>query len=185
MSRMANRREFLRGAIGLMAPALLSAAGKPRQILLIRHGEKTGDKTDPNLNPRGYARAAALPDLFAGRFDTPQFLFATLRSAHSNREVETIEPLARRLHLEIDSRFADEEFAALAKELLAKPVYSGKNLLICWHHGRIPEFAAALGVSHPPSPWPDEQFDRVWKIEYSGAGVQFTDLPQHLLEGDS
>lgn len=168
-----------------MAPALLRAAGKPRQILLIRHGEKNGDKSDPHLNPRGYARAAALVRLFPTRFDTPQFLFATHQSAHSNREVETIEPLAGTLRLEIDSRFADEEYAALAKELLSKPAYGDKNLLLCWHHGRIPELAAALGVAHPPAPWPDAQFDRVWKIEYAGGSAKFTDLPQHLLEGDS
>jgi broad specificity phosphatase PhoE len=182
---MTSRREFLSAALGLMGPVLVRAAGGPRQILLIRHGEKTGDKSDPHLDPRGYARAAALAGLFPSRFDTPQFLFATHQSAHSNREVETIEPLARRLRLEIDSRFADEEYAAMAEELLSKPVYSGGNLLVCWHHGRIPELAAALGVSHPPAPWPDTQFDRVWKIEYSGGGVKFTDLPQHLLEGDS
>ncbi len=182
---MTNRRQFLSAALGLMAPALLRSAGKPRQILIIRHGEKTGDKTDPHLNPRGYARAAALVRLFPSRFDTPQFLFATHQSAHSNREVETIEPLAGALHMRIDSRFADEEYAALAKELLSRPVYADKNLLLCWHHGRIPELAAALGVSHPPAPWPDAQFDRVWKIEYSGGSAQFTDLPEHLLEGDS
>jgi broad specificity phosphatase PhoE len=182
---MISRREFLSTSFALLAPACLPAAPRPRQILIIRHGEKTGAKSDPHLNPRGAERAVALVRLFPAHFDTPQVLFATRRSAHSNREVETIEPLSHALHLGIDSRFADDDYAALAKELLAKPAYSRKNVLVCWHHGRIPELAAALGVAHPPKPWPDSQFDRVWKIEYSGAAVQFTDLPQHLLEGDS
>jgi hypothetical protein len=43
----------------------------PKQILIIRHAEKTGSKTDIHLNSRGYTRAAALPALFPVRFDTP------------------------------------------------------------------------------------------------------------------
>ncbi len=41
----------------------------PKEVLIIRHGEKLGDPTDdaeggPNLSIRGSARAAALPSLF-------------------------------------------------------------------------------------------------------------------------
>jgi phosphohistidine phosphatase SixA len=183
---MANRREFLSLALGLLAAVSLSSARrKPRQILLIRHGEKTGDKSDPHLNARGIARAAALHRLFPTRFETPQLLFATHQSAHSNREVETVEPLARALRLGINSHFADDDYRALATELLSKPAYAGRNLLVCWHHGRLPQLAEALGVAHPPSPWPDAQFDRIWRLDYTPAGLEFTDSPQHLLDGDS
>ncbi len=184
---MTNRREFLGASAALLANFLpvQASGGGPRRILLIRHAEKSGDKTDPHLNARGYARAAALARLFPARFEAPDFLLATKASAHSNRPVETITPLARALHLPIDKRFAEDECAALAKELLSRGRYSGKTMLICWHHGTIPALAAALGVVNPPSPWPDAQFDRIWLIQYAGRSVTLEDLPQHLLHGDS
>jgi hypothetical protein len=180
-----NRRRFLAASLSVLAAAELRAAAKPRQILLIRHAEKNGDKIDPHLNPRGYERAVALPRLFPARFDRPDFIFATGPSPHSNRPVETVTPLARSLHLKIDARFLNEDYQPLAKELLSKPLYSNKTVLVCWHHGNLPSLATALGVNHPPAPWPDAQFDRVWKIVYTAHAPTFADLPQQLLTGDS
>jgi hypothetical protein len=161
------------------------AAGGPKQIFLMRHAEKTAVKADPDLNPRGYQRASALVRLFPAGFDTPEFLFAAKASRHSNRPIQTITPLAHALHLPIDARFGDEEFAPLAKELLSNSRYSGMTVLVCWHHARIPAMAAKLGVARPPSHWPDARFDRIWKIQYTEGGVTLSDLPQHLLDGDS
>ncbi len=176
-----TRRDFL---CGLLSPFLARAdAGRPKQIYLIRHGEKTGDKSDIHLNPRGMERAAALSKLFPGRFEPPEVLFASHQSAHSNREVETIRPLAQSLHLPIDDSFADEDYARLARRLLTG--FAGKTILVCWHHGNLPAFAAALGVKNPPSPWPDTQFDRLWKISFGATGAVMENLPEHLLAGDS
>jgi phosphohistidine phosphatase SixA len=183
---MTNRREFLGVAAALLTSSRPGrASGKPKQILLMRHGEKSGSKDDPDLNKQGYLRAAALLRLFPGSFDTPEFLFASKASRRSNREIETLTPLARALHLQINGVYTDEEYPALASELLSNPRYSEKTLLVCWHHGNIPQFAARLGVAKPPSPWPDTQFDRIWKIQYPDGGVSMTDLPQHLLDSDS
>jgi hypothetical protein len=183
---MRNRREFLGAGAALFASCLPGrAAGGPKQILLMRHAEKDANTANPNLNARGYARAAALVRLFPARFDTPGFLFASKASQRSNRPVETIAPLARALHLPIDARFADEEFASLAGDLSSHSHYSGVTVLICWRHENIPRLAAMLGVASPPSTWPDAQFDRIWRIRYIGGGVTLDDLPQHLLDGDS
>ncbi|HUA63385.1 MAG TPA: hypothetical protein VML19_31815 [Verrucomicrobiae bacterium] len=69
----------------------------PKQILLIRHAEKSFAKADPHLNPRGLERAAALPKLFPGQFDTLGFIFAAAPSRHSNRPIVTVTPLSRAL----------------------------------------------------------------------------------------
>jgi hypothetical protein len=186
-----TRRELLVTSSRVFAGAVLSQGAafadgaKPKQILIIRHAEKTGLKTDMHLNPRGFQRAAALPRLFPAQFDTPDFIFATRISKHSNRPVETVTPLAKALHRRIDNRFGEDDYRPLAKEVLSRPAYAGKNVLVCWHHGRIPALAEALGFSHPPSPWPDTQFDRVWRVQYDGGSATMTDMPQHLLEGDS
>jgi phosphohistidine phosphatase SixA len=155
----------------------------PQQVYLIRHGEKTGDKTDIHLNPRGQQRAAALVKLFPARFESPDILFASKRSAHSDREVETIAPLSKALHLEINNRYLDDQYPALAKDVLAH--YRAKTVLVCWHHGNLPALAGALGVKNAPSPWPDTQFDRLWRIRFRGGAAAMEDLPEHLLDGDS
>lgn len=181
----------------LFAVALLAAAGvawgqgavsaqPPATILIIRHAEKLTDGRQ-DLSPVGYQRAALLPKLFDGsRADlpVPQVLFATHVSKHSNRPVETITPLAAALKLPIDSTMMDDDYAALAKELLSGK-YAGKVVLVAWHHGKIPQFAMALGAQPPYTPWPAEQFDRIWRIDYKDGKAVLTDLPQGLLPGDS
>jgi hypothetical protein len=181
----------------LFAVALLAAAGvawgqgaaspqPPATILIIRHAEKLTDGRQ-DLSETGYKRAALLPKLFDGsRSDlpVPQVLFATHVSKHSNRPVETITPLAAALKLPIDSTIMDDDYAALAKELLSGK-YAGKVVLVAWHHGKIPQLATALGAEPPYTPWPDGQFDRIWRIDYKDGKAVLTDLPQGLLPGDS
>src|SRR5258706_6497684 len=84
-------------------------AQPPATILLIRHAEKLTDGRI-DLSPTGFERARLLPKLFspAGArpaLPTPQVLFATHLSEHSNRPVQTVTPLAAALHLPIDDSF--------------------------------------------------------------------------------
>ena len=167
--------------------ALAQAPQPPATILLIRHAEKLTDGR-PDLAPAGFARAKAIPQLF-GRaaphnLPRPDFLFATHVSKSSNRPVETITPLSQAFGLSISSEVADKDFAALATELLSGK-YAGKVVLVAWHHGSIPAFAKALGATPPYDPWPETQFDRVWRIDYRDGKAALTDLPQGLLPGDS
>jgi broad specificity phosphatase PhoE len=167
-----------------------AAAQPPATILLIRHAEKLTDGRI-DLSPAGFARAKALPRLFGGEAATaphnlprPDFLFATHLSKHSNRPAETITPLSAALGLPISVEIDDKDFATLAKELLGGK-YAGKVVLVAWHHGSIPAFARALGAAPPYDPWPDAQFDRVWRIDYAGGKANLKDLPQELMPGDS
>jgi hypothetical protein len=157
---------------------------RPDCVLLMRHGEKSGRKSDIHLNARGQARAKALPTLFPGVFPAPDFIFATGATSNSNRPVETVMPLAKMLRLPVNSRFANDEYWLLVRELLTNEIYAAKNVLICWHHRKIPLMAAALGVTDTLPPWTEGQYDRVWRIEFKG-GISLSSLPQHLLPGDS
>jgi hypothetical protein len=165
-------------------------AQPPVTVMLIRHAEKLSDG-QMDLSPAGFARAKALPQLFGGagtaaphNLPRPDFLFATHVSKHSNRPVETITPLSAALGLPISHEIDDKDFATLAKELLSGK-YAGKVVLVAWHHGSIPALARALGVTPPYDPWPETQFDRVWRIDYAGGKATLTDLPQGLMPGDS
>jgi hypothetical protein len=155
-------------------------------VLLIRHAEKLTDGRI-DLSPTGFARAKDIPQLFIGAnptFPRPDALFATRQSKHSNRPFETIEPLSKALNLPINQEFAEDDSASLARLLLSGQ-YAGKVVLVAWHHGTLPQFAAALGVSPQPAPWPPTQFDRVWRIEWKEGKATLTDLPQDLMPGDS
>ena len=172
-------------------PAQPPAAGAPpATVLLFRHAEKLTDGRI-DLAPAGFARAKDLPEVFlpsAGgatpKFPRPDALFATHQSKHSNRPFETIQPLSQALNLPINTDFADDDYASLAKLLLSGQ-YAGKIVLVAWHHGTLPQFAAALGVEPQPAPWPPTQFDRVWRIDWHDGKPALTDLPQQLMPGDS
>jgi broad specificity phosphatase PhoE len=198
----------------------VSKSNGPKQVYIIRHGEKLGDATNdrdggPDLSIRGSARAAAIPSLFvpspatlsccplaAGvsgfqgsyvtvniqtntpRFQTPDFLFATQASSHSNRPVETVTPLSAALNLSLDSKHADAEYGKVATDILTNSKYADKTVLVCWHHGNIPNLAGALGVPNPPK-WPGTAFDRVWQVTFPGGAAMLDDLAQMLLYGDA
>jgi hypothetical protein len=163
-----------------------------RQVLLIRHAEKPPDEAmSVHLSLAGTKRAEALPELFMKSnnrpdpLSTPQFIFATKNSKHSHRPLETVTPLARKLNLAVNTDFADDDFAKLADEILKNPRYADKTILICWHHGTLPQLARKLGTGDAPAHIKGSVFDRVWKIEFNGEKASFSDRPQRLLPGDS
>jgi hypothetical protein len=118
------------------------------------------------------------------RFSTPEFLFAAQASKNSNRPVETVTPLSVALSLTCDDKHADADYAKLASDILTDSKYSGKVVLVCWHHGNIPNLATALGIANPPA-WPGSVFDRVWVISYSNGAASLANNAQMLLYGDS
>jgi len=159
----------------------------PKAVYIIRHAEKPEDPRDPNLSPQGIERAQALAKNCEKLFGKLDCLFAAETSAASARSVETIDPLAQAIHLEISSGVSNKDYSVLAAKLLADPEdYGGKTVLICWHHENIPELAKALHAADAPGNWMSEVFDRIWVFEYQSSGeVYFRDLPQNLLPGDS
>jgi phosphohistidine phosphatase SixA len=172
-------------AFGADQPPTAQPAG-PHIVLIIRHAEKPeGGEKDPNLSPRGFERAAALAKVIPANFPHPDFLIATKRSKGSNRPVETITPLSKALHEEIESTFKDDEAAQVAHEVLTEPKFAGKTVLIAWHHGKIPELAEALGVKDAPAKWNPAVFDRVWEITYENGIANWQNLPEKALPGDS
>lgn len=158
----------------------------PRRVLIIRHAEKPADDQNIHLSRQGDYRASALFKLFGpgGRLAGLQYLIAADKSKHSNRSVETLEPLANRLDEDVDHHFEEDEYKDLAKRIKTGKKYQGSTVLICWHHGTIPALAKALGVKAsnlPSKSWPDEVFDRVWIIDFDPPGlVAIRSEPQGL-----
>jgi len=177
----------------------------PQRIVILRHGEKPGDPgapdvpASPNLSPDGVARARMLETLIPAKFGEPDFLFAAASSNNSHRPVETVEPLAIKLGLG-SNRFIqtieNKDYGWLAQNLLAKPTYSEKLIVVCWHHGNIPALGQALGLKQSDyaflpemnghanpqgngNKWNAAEFNKFWILDYAAAGgVRFQSVDQ-------
>lgn len=154
------------------------SALKNAVILIIRHAEKpvAGD----SLSAEGEARAQAYVRYFQnftvdGQPLKLDYLFATTDSANSRRPRLTLEPIAKALGIKIDRRFNNSQFQALAQELQNHP--PGTNILICWHHGQIPQLLRALGADPkkllPNAKWPDDEFGWLIQLRYDEKGRLF------------
>jgi hypothetical protein len=120
------------------------------------------------------------------RFLQPGYVFATEASSNSNRPIETVSPLLAALVPTpvFNGSYSDGAYGQLADAILQSGTYANAVVLICWHHGNIPNLATSLGIKKPPH-WPGSVFDRVWQLIYSNGIPTLQDLPQQLLYGDS
>jgi phosphohistidine phosphatase SixA len=158
----------------------------PARIIIVRHGEKPDDASDPNLAPQGQERAQALATILPQKYPNISYIFASAPSKHSVRPIQTITPTAQKLGLPINEQYADADYASLAHEIFSNPEYAGKTIAIAWHHGEIPALTQALGATPPEARWPSDSFDRIWQIDYSANGqATVQNLPQHALPSDS
>jgi hypothetical protein len=144
----------------------------PSRLILLRHAEKLGDKRDPHLSLPGRQRAGRLVTYIPATFGQPQFLIAARTSKRSRRPVETLEPLAAALALEIRAKFDDNEISALIETLGEKPRYRGNLGVICWRHSELPSLMEALGVPSDASPslWAETDYTTIIDVNFPGNG---------------
>ncbi len=152
------------------APGLRNAV-----VLIIRHAEKPPEGYE--LTPAGFKRASAYPGYFQHfQFDSqpvkPDALFAAADSKSSHRPRLTLEPLSQASGVHLDAGFKAKQPGALAEALKTSP--HGTNILICWHHGQIPELIRDLGGDPgkflPNGKWPDDVFQWIVVLRYDGEG---------------
>ncbi len=169
-----------------------SGALKNAVILIIRHAEEPDDGY--GLSPVGDARAQAYVNYFKnftvdGQPLKLDYLFAAKDSPNSHRPRLTIEPLAKALGLTVDTRFDNKQFLKLVDEIQSRP--HGTNILICWHHGTIPQLLSALGADPkkllPDGKWPDDVFGWLIQLRYDENGRLFESkrINENLSSDDS
>jgi hypothetical protein len=184
----------LASCVGQAQPRRADSPMANAVVLIIRHGEKPDD--GDQLAPAGVARANDYVKYFEdykvdGQPLHLDHLFATKDSKGSARERLTIEPLAQALGLKIDNRYKNKEYSELATDM--KTHSYGHEMLICWHHGTIPELITALGGDAAKiigaAKWPGSHFDWVVELHYDADGhvipAQTTLVHEHLMPGDS
>jgi broad specificity phosphatase PhoE len=176
-------------AIALLTGSVAARADScPAHILIIRHAEKPSDGA--GLSPEGKDRAAALPKLFMksdtrpNPYPTPDFIIAAKNSDESRRPVDTVTPLADKLGLTVQADIKDGHFEKLVKELFTDPKYAGKTVLICWHHGTMPDLAKALKGTDIPDKIDKNAYNLIWQIDYKDGKAKTTQGSQKLMPGD-
>jgi hypothetical protein len=150
----------------------------PVRIVIVRHAEKPASR-QPHLALRGRMRAIGLSKLLP-KIVKPDFVFASTSTKHSARPFQTIRPTADKLGINVSTDYADKETKKLVRDLHTK-AFSGKTILMCWHHGMMPQLIRELGYESPYEPWPEDLYDRIISIDENG----IKNLPQRLLFGDT
>ncbi len=160
------------------------AYGRPAEVIIMRHGEKPDQGDDLSL--KGRERAAALVPFFLSRAgEMPVAIYAQRAGGEhrSRRMVETVAPLAHELKLDVKT-WERSQYTDMIKEILDKPEYDGKIVLICWEHKAILDLATALGIAAPPD-WPGQTFDRLWIINLNSGKATLKQESERLMYGDS
>lgn len=152
----------------------------PKTILVMRHAEKPLDPDDPDLTKDGHARAVQLASYIPKEFGKPDFIFAAAITRHSARPYETVRPLSKVTGVGIDGTIADNDYGALAKELLTKAKYAGKLVVVCWHHGNIPPLMRSLGArkGEYPNPWDHTVFNLILQTGFSDGKVEVKEVTE-------
>lgn len=197
MNATAMRRCFVIAVIHSCALSVVADAQegpKNSVILIIRHAENPAD--GHGLSPRGEERAKAYKNYFQnftvdGTRREPEAVLVAADSKQSHRPRLTVEPFAKAAKLPIDGSFGNKQPADLAAELRAN--HQGKVILICWHHGQIPDLLRALGAAPetllPNGKWPRNVYDWVIMATFDENGRLIPErtkrISEHLLQGDS
>jgi phosphohistidine phosphatase SixA len=150
-----------------------SPGSGPSRLVILRHAEKTGEKSDPHLSLPGRKRAERLVAYIPATFGRPDFLIAARTSNRSRRPVETLEPLAAALSLEIDAKLDDSDVDELIEVLRDKKRYQGKVGVISWRHSDMPELAHKLGEGSNvvPEHWDAADYTSIVDITFPGDGT--------------
>ena len=175
------------------------------KIMVIRHAEKPsdsppphgvtaeGEREDESLIVRGWQRAGALAALLAPSdmsfpdpaLAVPHLIYASKPTKRngSRRPFETVEPLAEKLAIRVNTNYPKVEF----DEMLEEVFLCAGVVLISWQHEFIPKIAnRVLGDrTTAPQDWPEDRYDLIWVFdrEPSTGLYSFTQVPQNLLMG--
>jgi hypothetical protein len=142
---------------------------RPTKIIVLRHAEKPIDPIDQRLAHRGYKRAEYLAEFIPKNFGRPSMIFATEPTKSSFRPFLTMQPLWDAVKESwMDVSIDDEAALHLGHKLRAGDLSVGENVVVCWHHGKIPELMKGLGCSvHDyPAKWPDNDYSTIYVVTY-------------------
>src|SRR5882757_10939832 len=134
------RSRFVFIAIVLLAITAAEARAD-ETIVFLRHGEKpTGGYGQ--ITCQGFNRSLALPTVLLGKFGTPDVLYApspavkitdTAGSFYYVRPLATIEPLAIKLGMPVNTKYGYNAISSLQTALISTG-YADATIFVAWEH---------------------------------------------------
>lgn len=142
----------------------------PKQIIIIRHGEKPNDKDFFGLSQQGLARSKYLVDYFSnpiiidGRqmFERPQMIFCFDVHDGINRSRQLMQPLIDTGIPFVDNINNGKNGTSELVDKIFDDEYENKTLLICWEHKIIPFMVNEIGKKLNNDKFNDFKF---WAID--------------------
>jgi broad specificity phosphatase PhoE len=135
-------------------------------IVVIRHAEKELDSIeDPPLSAAGEARAALLARMLGD--PQPGSRIDAIYSTPLRRSRATVEPLAVRLRLEIQSTGAANP-QQIAAKVLAE--HRGQRVLVVGHSNTVPPIVSALSGGRKVAPMGEIEFGTMYIVSVPRLG---------------
>jgi hypothetical protein len=140
----------------------------PKKIIVIRHAEKPIREGDQKLSSLGMKRAQDWARYIPHNFGTPDTIYATAATSESVRPIMTVMPLFEELEsAKLNILWKDDE-AEEVGEKVATRWCKDQIVLVCWHHGKIPNLLKGIGITQHEylNPWPEDDFDTALVVTF-------------------
>lgn len=131
-------------------------------VVLVRHAEKADASADPDLSPQGKDRAQRLVK------KVNKYRPKEIYSTNFKRTRDTVQPLATKRHLQIQTYDARDQ-KAVAEKILASP---NKRILVSGHSNTVPGLANLLGKKELFKNLDDSEYGAIWVIRIKKGVVQ-------------
>jgi hypothetical protein len=156
----------------------------PSCDLTVESAEFTASYSERSVDQVQQPPFKAPAAIFATHYDPAGEATTSGGGTNSARPIETITPLSTALKVPINSDYADTDgdVKKLASQVTSG--YDNQVVLICWHHGKLPELAGYLGISNPPK-WPQTEFNQLWEIDFSADPPTLTAHQENVLYTDA
>jgi len=156
-------------------------ASAEQTIVFFRHGEKPAAGLG-NLTCQGFNRALALPTVLLSRYGTPDFLYAPNPNVKISdpggsyyyvRPLATIEPVAVRTGVSINTKYGYTEIAGL-QSLLIQSAKADTTIFVAWEHAYLQRVVQnimnAYGGGAVVPAWVTGDFDSLYVLHVTYAG---------------
>jgi hypothetical protein len=172
-----------RSRLVFAALALFVGAGHARAdqtIVFFRHGEKPSGGYG-QLTCQGFNRALALPDMLAGTYGRPSYLYAPNPAVKISdpagsfsyvRPLATIEPTAIRLGLSVNTNYGYTDVAGM-QGVLINSAKDNTTSFVAWEHAYLVKIVQSImnayggGVTVPA--WISGDYDTLYVVRVNYA----------------
>jgi hypothetical protein len=170
------RRLFLATLLLCLCASTAHAATTTETIVFLRHGEKPSGGYG-QLTCQGFNRAIQLYDALVPRYGKPAYLFAPnpspkmadpAGSFYYVRPLATIEPMAIRLGLPVNSHYGYTDTTSLVTALTGSG-YASSTVFVAWEHAYLVKAVQAIlnkysaGVTVPA--WTSGDYDGLYVVK--------------------